>query len=301
MLRPVALSMTFAAILGCGAPRQPGPSEAARLLSAPPLAAGLRLTIAPNLPDVPSGDLPEETEREVEILALSTEQLRLRWSGRVRRETPESAGRRASWLRARTSAGSHEPPPSPVPPLFEESEVTGTLEFSDFGSSRALLLPGLWPEGHVLLRGSSGMWLSSGALAEIAGTRRLVVPFLNARALREPAAALLERASEIAHEREPGSADEWRLLPGAGRSTLEVNGVRGDVATLRLSSWFGTFEVLSDPKNPIVLSVYPSPSSSGLMPLFAPARVMRMLLAYRVVALDGRLAGKPAPGGEGAR
>lgn len=290
--RALAIALVLA-VAACGGDPPRAAPAAPPLLPVPPLGPGLRLTIAPNLPDVTADDLPETTQRVAEVVSVDGEKLTLWWSGRVRRETPASADRRATWLRARTAAGSGEIPPSPAAPEFVEAEVTGTLELPDFGSARAIVLPGLWPEGRTVLRGCSGLWLGAGAFAELVGTRRAAVSFLRARALKDPAAGLLDRATDIAEGKE---GTEWRLLPEPGRSPLVVNGVAGEVATLRLASWFGTIEVLPDPKNPLVVSADPAPTSSGLLPLFAPARVLRMLLAYRVVALDAGTPASTAPG-----
>lgn len=275
--------MASAGLAGCGAPA-PEPSPAT--IPVPPLARGLRLTIAPNLPEVRPDDVPEMTRRSAEVLVLEAGRMSLRWSGRVRRESAVSAERRVQWLRARTAAKSGAEPPPPEAPLFEEALVSGTLDFPDFVRSRALLLPGLWPEGRAQMRGSSGLWLGEEALQEVLGAHRARLPFVKGLALRDPAAALLDRAAEMVREHEAESADEWKLLPERGRCRLVVNGVAGEVATVKLASWFGTLEVIPQMENPLVVSVDPAPRSPALLPLFAPARVLRLLLSYRVTALD---------------
>src|SRR5512141_3045924 len=133
MRRVVALSVLSAALAGCGASRrEPEVVDGTRLLHVPPLAAGLRITIAPDLPD---DALPETMQRVAEVLAADGGRLRLRWTGRVRRETPESADERTTWLRARTAAGSRNVPPPPARARFEDAEVTGTIEFPDFATA----------------------------------------------------------------------------------------------------------------------------------------------------------------------
>jgi hypothetical protein len=71
------------------------------------------------------------------------------------------------------------------------------------------------------------------------------------------------------------------------RVPLRVDGVDGEVMALRAANWFGTFEILADEGNPLVLSFLPDPPSSTFLDLFAPARVLKTLLGYRVSEVNG--------------
>ena len=104
----LAAPALFAALaVSCGrGPRepQPAPGPPAADLLALPLSPGLILALDPNLPGVDGEDLPESTRREVEVLEFGKGGLRLRWSGRVRIEKPDSSRRREEWVRARANA-----------------------------------------------------------------------------------------------------------------------------------------------------------------------------------------------------
>src|SRR5712692_8446921 len=104
----------------------PRPSPAPAAI---PLVEGLKLTLVPYLHGVLSEDLPLTARRDVEILAFEKGQLRLRWTGTVRVEKPESARRREDWVRARSNAPRSATPESPVPPEYENRSVVGTLFF----------------------------------------------------------------------------------------------------------------------------------------------------------------------------
>lgn len=268
------------------------PPRTLPLLATGPLVAGTTLTLVPNLPGVEHADLPESSERRVEVVALSRKRVTLRWTGQVRTERPESARAREDWVRARSNARAHATPIPPIEPAYEQKEVGGTLEFPDFGNGRSFLLPALWPEGHAVLKGSSAFWISPEAWRELRSERRSRIPFFRGgRDLKDPAASLLERASDLAAETPRKDSDRkpkdfWRALEPGGRFALTLNGVECEVATLRVQNWFGVYDVLEEEENPLVLSVLPDPPSSTLLDLFAPAGVLKTLLGYRVASIE---------------
>ena len=268
----------------------PGPLP---LLTFGPLVARTVLTLVPNLPGVEAEDIPTTAERRVEILSIDERRMTLRWTGSVRLERPESARAREEWVRSRSNAGVNATPSPAIEPAYEVKEVRGTLSFPDFGRGKAFLLPGLWPEGTLSLKGSSAIWLAPESWSELRKERRTRISFFRAGSiLKDPAAALLERASDIVDERAPTQnhgarpKDFWRTLEGAGRVRLSLNGTEGEVATLRVSNWFGVYDVLEQDGNFLVVSMLPDPPSSTLMDLFAPARVLKSLLGYRIAAID---------------
>src|ERR1700693_1354658 len=100
----LAAPALFAALaLSCGRglrepqPAPANPAERPHGLLALPLSPGLVLALDPNLPGVDGEDVPGSARREVEVLELGKGGLRLRWSGRVRIEKPDSARRREEW------------------------------------------------------------------------------------------------------------------------------------------------------------------------------------------------------------
>ncbi len=247
------------------------------------LRTGLVLSLVPNLPGVPSDDVPEASRLDVEILAADRRQLRLRWTGTVRVETPESAKRREEWVRATSNAPAGATPLPAVPPAYEKREISGTLLFSNQSRATTFLLPGLWPEGTVTFPGASGLAIPKGAFARLKQRGAAKVPlFLTGKDLREPASALLRRASEKAHIVHVEGSDIWRRTPPTRHVALRVDGRAVEVRAIAAKNWFGTFEVLDDAENPLVLSVLPSPAPSPALDLFAPAKVLKTLLGFRV-------------------
>jgi hypothetical protein len=286
--RLAAPSLFAALALSCGrAPRESPPpplppAERAAGLRALPLSPGLVLALDPNLPGVDGEDLPESARREVEVLEFGKGGLRLRWSGRVRIEKPESARRREEWVRARANAPQGATPVAPPPAAYESREVGGTLLFPDFATATEFLLPGLWPEGVATIAGSSALWISPNAFAELKAAGRATVPFsLSSKLLRDPAATLLKRAFQLSSEAATGPPHLWTRETETDFPLL-VNGVESRVRALGARNWFGAYTVLEAEGPPLVLSVMPGPAKSPGLDLFAPASVLRTLLGYRV-------------------
>lgn len=283
---PFALLLVVAA---CGG-RKEAPAPPPLLPTAAPeplrLRTGLTLSLVPNLPGVPSDDVPEATRRDVEILAFDGRQVRLRWTGSVRMETGESRKRREEWVRAASNAPTGSTPLPMVPASYEERTISGTLFFPDGASGSSFLLPGLWPEGNVTFPGASGLTLPNRALEELKLRGEAKVPLLlEARSLREPASILLRRASDLVADVHGENPALLRRVAPPRRFSLEVDGRLQEFATVVAANWFGTFEILDDPESPLVLGVLPSPAASPVLDLFAPAKVLKTLLGYRVAGV----------------
>ncbi len=289
-LAAFGVAPVLALVVSCGPAAREGPEAAASPPAGPPaaalrdlpLAVGLVLALDPNLPGVEGGDVPESTRREIEVLEIGKAGLRLRWSGRVRIEKRESARRREDWVRLQANAPRGARPVSPPPGAYESKEVGGTLFFPDFATATELLLPALWPEGTATIAGSSALWISPNAFAELKGAGHATVPFsLSSRALRDPAASLLKRALRLSGEAATAPPNLWTRDVEADFSLL-VDGDEARVRTLSARNWFGVCTVLAAGGPPLVLSVLPSPAPSPGLDLFAPAGVLRTLLGYRV-------------------
>lgn len=291
MPRRAKLLLLALAAAACGgrdeaaAPPTPQPAPA----SAEPLRlrAGLGLSFVPNLPGVPTDDVPEASRRDVEILVADGRELRLRWTGTVRKETSESAKRREEWVRAASNAPAGATPLPTVPAAYESHEIAGTLLFPDPAAATAFLLPGLWPEGNATFPGASGLALPKSAFTALKLRSEAKIPlFLAGRSLRQPASQLLVRASELAGEQHADGPAVWRRMPSPERFTLRVDGRSVAVASVGASNWFGAFEILDDTENPLVLSILPAPAPSAVLDLFAPAKVLKTLLGYRVAEIS---------------
>jgi hypothetical protein len=286
--RRAAPALLAALALSCGrttpdpTPAPAIPAAAPLRLSALPLAPGLVLALDPNLPGVDGGDVPGSARREVEVLELGKEGLKLRWSGRVRVEKRESARRREEWVRARTNAPQGATPVAPPPAAYESREIGGTLSFPDFATATEFLLPGLWPEGIATIAGSSALWISPNAFAQLKAAGHATVPFsLSSKVLRDPAASLLKRALQLSSEAASGPPQLW-TRDAETDFALRVDGAETCVAALGARNWFGVYTVLAAGGPPLVLSVLPGPAPSRGLDLFAPANVLRTLLGYRV-------------------
>jgi hypothetical protein len=282
---PALFAAAAAAAGACGkAPVSEGvasPAPPAVLEGGIPLVPGLLLTLLPNLPGVDGEDVPDLARREVEVLEAENGRLRLKWTGQVRVEKAESARRREDWARARANAPRGATPEPPVPAVYETREVGGTLSFPDFGTATELLLPGLWPEGNATIPGSTALWISANARAELKGGGSASVPLAaSAVSLREPGATHLRRAIDLSAGAS-GRPGVWTAGPPASFA-LRVDGEDVRVPALAARDWFATYAVLDGSSPALVLAALPQMPSSPPADLFAPAHAMRSLLGYRV-------------------
>jgi hypothetical protein len=125
--RRAAPALLAVLLASCGPPsgreaapaRPVTPAAAAALAGGIPLVPGLALTLVPNLPGVEGEDVPDLARREVEVLEVEKGRLRLRWTGQVRVEKPESARRREDWVRARANAARGATPEPAIPAAYE--------------------------------------------------------------------------------------------------------------------------------------------------------------------------------------
>jgi hypothetical protein len=289
---PALLAAGVAAAAACG--RTPAREAASVATAAPapstleggiPLAAGLTLTLVPNLPGVDGEDVSDLTRREVEVLEAGKGVLRLAWTGQVRVEKRKSARRREDWVRARANAPQGSAPEPTIPGAYETREVGGTLFFPDFGTASELLLPGLWPEGTATIPKSTTLWISPNTRAELRGGGSASVPLTtSAPALREPAATFLRRAVDLAGRATSSRPGLWTAAPPVAFA-LRVDGVDVTVAALGARDWFAAYAVLDGSSPALVLAALPQSASSPPADLFAPALAMRSLLGYRVTEI----------------
>ncbi len=285
--RRAALAFVLAAAAAsCGRPPEraaaPPPTPTLPPAGEIALAPGLELTLVPNLPGVAGEDLPDLARREVEILEAADGRLRLKWTGQVRVEKPDSARRREDWVRARANAPTGATPEPTVPAVYETREVGGVVSFPDFARASEFLLPGLWPEGNATVTGATALFLSENAFAELRGGGRAAVPLATTGpALREPAATFLRRAIDLASSAAAGRPGLWTAGPAAPFA-VRVDGVDSEVPSLGARDWFAAWAVLDGTGPPLVLAALPQPPSSTAADLFAPTNALRSLLGYRV-------------------
>ncbi len=257
-----------------------------------PLAPGLALTLVPNLPGVDGEDVPDLARREVEVLEVGKGRLRLKWTGQVRVEKPDSARRREDWVRARGNAPQGATPEPTVPAAYETHEVGGTLLFPDFGTATDLLLPGLWPEGSATLPAATALWISPNARAELEGGGSASVPLaVAAPALREPGATFLRRAIDLAARAPSTRPGLWTAGPRAA-FRLVVDGRDVTVPVVGARDWFAAYAILDGTSPPLVLSALPQPASALPADGPVPAHAMRSLLGYRVAEIRRPAEGK---------
>ena len=245
--------------------------------------AGLRGTEA-NAPGV----------REIRIVDAGADVVELTWRETTREETSESVARRRAFRDNPPRTGVGEPDPKPPVADWIERQREGAVTLSQWQDSNALLLPALWPEGSQTLTGESLIWLSPAAFTELRGARRTRFGLgLLERSLPQGVSPRLAPALDALAERLREAADQRRRLADLeaerdfGSFSLKVNGRSVEVPTVVARSWFADYVILDDADNPLVLKLTLNPISAGPLDIFSPLALLKTLLGYQVVAIDG--------------
>lgn len=216
----------------------------------------------------------------------------LSWSVRVRRETPASADARAEYQA--TVSGISDGAPEPPVRTFEDVDVVGSLATTSLQDATALFLPAYWPEGDAGVVPNNGLlWISTDVYDALVDTRESTLSL----GLFDDVLKPLQLADNVTNalSRLRGQAEEtsrykdiYKLeaQPEFGSTRVRVNGEPLVVRTIQASNWFGTYVILANRNNPLVLKVTLNPLSFGALSLLAPTHVLDAFLGYEIVDIQ---------------
>ncbi len=254
-------------------------------LSLPVPRVGLKLALVPNLPGIVEDDIPQSSERRVEIIDVRGTSVTLRWSGTTRVETAASITRREKWLKQRFDRPRQNPAQKEPQAEYEEQEVTGTLTFPDFGRATAYLLPGLWPEGRSQIRGASSLWISAAATADLNKKRRTDLTFFLDRPLGTDPTHVLFRRVMTVQQPIDAQKNQWEIEGDSGPVTVSLNGSDVAVEAFPVRHWLGLAEVSRAASCSLVLSMLPD-IPAALSGSTGSASLIRTFFGYRITSVD---------------
>lgn len=298
------LSLLFLSLVlvgaGCTVPQFAGqatPEERAENAEALQIKSGSELVVRGTVLGF-GGSISEDLgsdigRRDITIDSYTPgESVDLDWTLRVRRETEASQTAREQYNE--DVEGIQDDAPEPPQREYEEVDVTGSLASNALDDAEVVFLPAYWQEGDQgSLDGNSILWLSTKQYEELTEDRESTLSI----GLFEDVLKPLELADNVSNalNRLKGEAEEasrykdiYKLTaqPEFSSTRVTVDGERQQVRTIQATNWFGTYTILANPENPLILKVTLNPLSFGTLSLLSPTKVLDAFLGYEVVEVN---------------
>jgi hypothetical protein len=143
----------------------------------------------------------------------------------------------------------------------ESKQVVGTLRGANLKDGRELTLPAFWGEGDRSPMGTALIWISADDYENLTKSKSTTLyPGLTktdlAKQINLPAGAV-SAISAFAKEVESVLVRKDVYVTDAAKDLetmdLKVNGKDVKVEVIRATNWFGTFLILNNPQNPLIL------------------------------------------------
>jgi hypothetical protein len=212
------------------------------------------------------------------------------WSNSFRQETAESVAAREAYAAAKHPIGDSAVEPEPV---YEIIEHSGEYSAVALASSQKIFPPSLWPDGGQVFDDNSLLWLSceqyqglvenketqlslglfDEKLAAVVGWTDAVQNFLNKLQQNAEEASRGEDIYKLTAE------NEWQDF------SLKINGEEKTVRAIKASNWFGSYIILANENNPLILKLTLNPFALGSLDLSSP---VSSFLGYEVTEIEIR-------------
>lgn len=209
------------------------------------------------------------------------------WSSQIKQETTESLAARAAYEAADHPIGDTTPEPEAV---YETVVKSGAYASTALDDSVNVLLPAYWIEGEQALEDNSLIWLSKKQYNDLINTKEttLSLGLFDAKladlvsmtdTVRNALNTLQQKAEQAS-----ASEDIYKLTADNDWKTLSltIDGAEKTVRTIEASNWFGSYVILANPDNPLILKATLNPFALGSFDLSSP---LSSFLGYEVVEI----------------
>ncbi len=169
----------------------------------------------------------------------------------------------------------------------------GVLSTTALAEGERILLPVSWPEGNQSFSDNTLVWLSKKQYQDLvgAGSTNLSIGFFDERLasvlqVRDTVQNVLNALQKKAQEAS-SSQDVYKLevAPGWHNYRISVNGMPTVVRTIEAANWFGSYIILANPDNPLLLKVTLNPISFGNVPSLSSQDVAKSFLGYEITEI----------------
>ena len=239
---------------------------------------------------------------------LTGEHVGVSWTITTEVETEDSIAARDAYDQeyAETPIG-EEIPDSPEVE-YEEVVRSGSISSTSMSDARKLMLPDLWLEGDAGdQEDMSLIWLSSAQYDELVNTRSTQLSLglfdeslQQYEELTETVESYWDRINTFVSEitgnddstvedvddEDEGSVTDIEADGDWGEYTLKVDGVRTTVRTIEARNNFGSYTILANPDDPLLLEVKLTPLAEGSLDALSPSNLGESFSGYEVSQIN---------------
>lgn len=206
------------------------------------------------------------------------------WTSETQQETAASVAAREIFNSTTHPVGDTSTAPEPI---YETNNKIGNYTSTGLDNATNVLLPAYWPEGEQIFEDNSFVWLSKEQYDNLLNTKTAT---LSLGLFDEKISSLLEISDKVrgaldALQQKAATAsqseDIYKLTAEADWKTysLMIDGAEKTVRTIEASNWFGSYVILANPDNPLILKATLNPFALGSFDLSSP---LSSFLGYEV-------------------
>ncbi|MFA6131623.1 MAG: hypothetical protein WC702_00950 [Patescibacteria group bacterium] len=227
-------------------------------------------------------------EYQVSIYSFSPADLvAFTWTSTSEQETEASLTARMTYEATNHPIGDSSTAPTPV---YETVTKTGSFDSTALNNAVNVLLPAYWAEGEQSFEDNSIIWLSKQQYDGLVNTKTAT---LSLGLFDEKISSLLEMSDKVQGalnalqqkaETASQSEDIYKLTAKDSWQTysLTIDGKEQTVQTIEASNWFGSYVILANPENPLILKATLNPFALGSFDLSSP---LSSFLGYEVTEI----------------
>ena len=209
------------------------------------------------------------------------------WSGTTKQETTASVAAREAYEAANHPIGDTTKSPTVV---YETITKIGTYTTSALAESTKVLLPAYWTDGEQTFSDNSLIWLSKKQYDDLVNTKTttLSLGLFDTKladlvgmtdSVQNAINTLQQKATDASK-----SQDIYKLTAVNDYQTysLTVDGAEKTVQTIEASNWFGSYVILANENNPLIIKATLNPFALGSLDLSSP---LSSFLGYEVTEI----------------
>jgi len=289
-MKKIFFASLFVVLVGFGCSSSTTNTDYQNAAEAIDLSAGSSLTISQTVFGL--GGVFAETmagnnlsEYQVSIYSFTPADLvAFSWSSTSEQETETSIAVREAYEATNHPVGDTLTAPEAV---YETVNKTGSYDSSALDDATSVLLPAYWIEGEQSFEDNSIIWLSKQQYDNLVNTKTAT---LSLGLFDEKISSLLEISDKVQNAlntlqqkatEASQSEDIYKLTAEGDWQTysLMVDGVNQTVRTIEASNWFGSYVILANADNPLILKATLNPFALGSFDLSSP---LSSFLGYEV-------------------